>query len=85
MLPLFPLIMVICLVSWFALMKLSKKAALASVLVVPLSLILIITIGNRDAWEFFAFIGIALLIEVRHVSNIKRMLSGSENTLDVTK
>jgi len=85
MLPLFPLIMVICLLSWFALMKLSKKAALASVLVVPLSLILIVTIGNRDAWEFFAFIGIALLIEVRHVSNIKRMLSGSENTLDVTK
>lgn len=85
MLPLFPLIMVICMVSWFALMKLSKKAALASVLVVPLSLVLIITIGNRDAWEFFAFIGIALLIEVRHVSNIKRMLSGSENSLDVTK
>lgn len=85
LLPLFPVIMIICMVSWFALMKLSKKAALASVLVVPLALALIVTIGNRDAWEFFAFIGIALLIEIRHISNIKRMLSGSENTLDVTK
>ena len=85
LLPLFPLIMVICMVTWFAVMKISKKAALASVLAVPLSLVLIITIGKHEVWETFAFIGIALLIEVRHVSNIKRMLSGSENTLDVTK
>jgi glycerol-3-phosphate acyltransferase PlsY len=47
--------------------------------------VLIITIGKHEVWETFAFIGIALLIEVRHVSNIKRMLSGSEHTLDVTK
>lgn len=85
LLPLFPIIMLICMVSWFTIMKVSKKAALASVLAVPLSLILITTIGHRETWEFFAFIGIALLIEIRHVSNIKRMLSGNENTLDVKK
>ena len=85
LLPLFPLIMIICLLTWFAVMKLSKKAALASVLAVPLALVLIITIGDHEAWETFAFIGIALLIEIRHISNIKRMLSGSENSLDVKK
>ena len=85
LLPLFPVIMLICMVSWFTIMKLSKKAALASVLVVPLSLVLIVTMGKRASWEVFAFVGITLLIEVRHVSNIKRMLSGNENTLDVTK
>ena len=85
LLPLFPIIMLICMASWFAIMKASKKAALASVLVVPLSLVLIATIGNRKSWEIFAFVGITLLIEIRHVSNIKRMLSGNENTLDVKK
>lgn len=85
LLPLFPIIMLICMASWFAIMKASKKAALASVLVVPLSLVLIATIGNRESWEIFAFVGITLLIEIRHVSNIKRMLSGNENTLDVKK
>lgn len=85
LLPLFPAIMIICMVTWFAIMKLSKKAALASVFVVPLSLLLIVTIGNRESWEIFAFVGITLLIEVRHISNIKRLISGNENTLDVKK
>ena len=85
LLPLFPFVMLICMASWFSIMKLSKKAGLASVLVVPLSLILIATIGHRESWEIFAFVGITALIEIRHISNIKRMLSGNENTLDITK
>jgi glycerol-3-phosphate acyltransferase PlsY len=85
LLPLFPFAMIICLTTWLAVMKLSKKAALASVLAVPLSLVLVATSDKHESWELFAFIGIALLIEIRHVSNIKRMLSGSENTLDVKK
>lgn len=85
LLPLFPVVMLICMASWFSIMKISKKAGLASVIAVPLSLVLIITIGHHETWEIFAFIGITLLIEVRHVSNIKRMLSGSENTLDIKK
>ena len=85
LLPLFPLVMLICMVSWFSIMKTTKKAGLASVLAVPLALVLIVTIGNQASWEFFAFIAIGLLIEIRHISNIKRILSGSENTLDFTK
>lgn len=85
LLALFPVIMPICAVAWFVIQKLSKKAALASVLVVPLAMVLIPVMGGHDVWEFFAFIGIGVVIEIRHVSNIKRLLSGSENTLDFNK
>jgi len=85
LLPLFPIVMGICLATWFAIMKLSKKAALASVIAVPLAIVLVVVLGNHETWEVFAFIGLAALIEIRHISNIKRMLTGSENTLDVKK
>jgi glycerol-3-phosphate acyltransferase PlsY len=85
LLPLFPIVMIICLTTWLAVMKITKKAALASILAVPLALVLVATLGHHETWELFAFICIALLIEIRHVSNIKRLLSGSENTLDTKK
>ena len=85
LLPLFPFVMGICLATWLVIMKLSKKAALASVIAVPLAIVLVSVFGNHETWEVFAFVGLAALIEIRHVSNIKRMLTGSENTLDVKK
>lgn len=85
LLALFPLILVICAAAWFVIQKATRKAALASVLVVPLALVLIPTIGGHDMWELFAFIGIGFLIEIRHLSNIRRLLSGSENSLDFNK
>jgi glycerol-3-phosphate acyltransferase PlsY len=33
---------------------------------------------GKPAWEILAFIGIGVLIEIRHVSNIKRLLTGNE-------
>lgn len=83
LLPLFPIVMVICLATWFVVMKLTKKAGLASVLAVPLALVLVDVLGQHETWELFAFIGIAALIEIRHIGNIKRMISGNENTLEV--
>ena len=83
LLPLFPIVMVICLATWFVVMKLTKKAGLASVLAVPLALVLVDVLGQHETWELFAFIGIAALIEIRHIGNIKRMMSGNENTLEV--
>ena len=65
-------------------MKVTKKASIASIVVVPMPIIMI-ALSKKKAWEVVAFIGIALLIEVRHISNIKRLLSGSENTLDAKK
>lgn len=85
LLPLFPIVMVICLGTWLTIMKVSKKAALASVIAVPLAIVLVSVLGHHETWEVFAFLGIAALIEIRHISNIKRMLSGSENSLDVKK
>jgi glycerol-3-phosphate acyltransferase PlsY len=44
---------------------------------VPLVLAALALLG-KPAWEILAFIGIGVLIEIRHVSNIKRLLTGSE-------
>jgi glycerol-3-phosphate acyltransferase PlsY len=85
LLPLFPIVMVICFATWLIVMKTTKKAGLASVLSVPLALVLVATLGQHKTWEVFAFVGIAALIEIRHIGNIKRMISGNENTLEVKK
>ena len=69
--------MAIAVAVWVVVMKLSKKASVASIVIVPLVLALLALWGN-PAWEILAFIGIGLLIEIRHLSNIKRLLTGSE-------
>lgn len=84
LLVLHPLIMVISAVSWIAIMKLSKKASVASIVVVPLVVVLL-AITGKPAWEIFAFIGLGVLIEIRHLSNIKRLLSGSEPPVSGTR
>lgn len=77
LLVLHPIIMVIAALSWIAIMKLSKKASVASIVIVPLVIVLLIVTG-KPAWEVLAFVGLGALIEIRHLSNIKRLLSGSE-------
>lgn len=77
LLALHPIIMVIAALSWIAIMKLSKKASVASIAIVPLVVVLLIATG-KPAWEVLAFVGLGLLIEIRHLSNIKRLISGSE-------
>ncbi|MGA0116810.1 MAG: glycerol-3-phosphate acyltransferase [Ilumatobacteraceae bacterium] len=77
LLALHPVIMIIAAVSWVAIMMLSKKASIASIAIVPLVVVLLI-ITDKPAWEVLAFVGLGLLIEIRHLSNIKRLLSGSE-------
>jgi glycerol-3-phosphate acyltransferase PlsY len=77
LLALHPIIMVIAALSWIAIMKLSKKASVASIAIVPLVVVLLLITG-KPAWEVLAFVGLGLLIEIRHLSNIKRLLSGSE-------
>ena len=77
LLVLHPIIMVIAALSWIAIMKLSKKASVASIVIVPLVIVLLIVTG-KPTWEVLAFVGLGALIEIRHLSNIKRLLSGSE-------
>lgn len=77
LLVLHPIFMVIATVSWIVIMKVSKKASLASIAIVPLVVVLLIVTG-KPAWEVLAFVGLGVLIEIRHLSNIKRLLSKSE-------
>lgn len=77
LLALHPPVMLICAAVWIATMKLTKKASVASIVVIPLVMALLVIFG-KPTWEIFAFIGIGVLIEIRHISNIKRLLSGSE-------
>jgi glycerol-3-phosphate acyltransferase PlsY len=77
LLALHPIIMVIAALTWIAIMKLSKKASIASIAIVPLVIVLLMVTG-KPAWEVLAFVGLGLLIEIRHLSNIKRLISGSE-------
>ena len=77
LLVLHPLIMVIAATTWVAIMKLTKKASLASIVIVPL-VIALIALTGKPGWELIAFIGLGALIEIRHLSNIKRLLTGSE-------
>lgn len=77
LLPLHPPVMVGALITWLLIAKVGKKASVASIVVVPLVMVGLAVIGT-PAWEIFAFIGIGILIEIRHLSNIKRLLTGTE-------
>ncbi len=77
LLPLHPPVMIGALITWVLIAKVGKKASLASIVVVPLVMVALAVIGT-PAWEIFAFIGIGILIEIRHLSNIKRLITGTE-------
>jgi glycerol-3-phosphate acyltransferase PlsY len=76
LLPMHPVVIVIAALSWVALAKLTKKASVASIVVVAA---VVVALGfTSPAWETLASVGIALLIEIRHLPNIKRLISGNE-------
>lgn len=77
LLPLHPPVMVGALITWLLIAKVGKKASVASIVVVPLVMVGLAVIGT-PAWEIFAFIGLGILIEIRHLSNIKRLITGTE-------
>jgi glycerol-3-phosphate acyltransferase PlsY len=77
LLPLHPPVMVGALITWLLIAKVGKKASVASIVVVPLVMIGLAVIGT-PAWEILAFIGLGVLIEIRHLSNIKRLITGTE-------
>ena len=75
-----PLVFVILVPTWVVISKATKTAALASLAVlcaIPVG----VWVTGRELWEIPASIGIALLIALRHASNIRRMRSGSELSL----
>lgn len=78
LLPLHPPVMVGAVVFWLLAAKVSKKASLASIVVVPLVMVALVVKGT-PGWEILSLVGLGVLIEIRHLSNIKRLFSGTEH------
>lgn len=72
-----PIVALIAAAFWGIVVKLTKKASLGSIGVVPIVIGLFIALGT-PGWELEAIIGIGILVEIKHLPNIKRLLSGSE-------
>ena len=77
LLPLHPVLLIGAALAWLLMMKISKKASIASIAIVPV-LVAAFVLTGTEAWEIFALVGIGALVEIRHASNIKRLLSGTE-------
>ncbi|MFZ9483647.1 MAG: glycerol-3-phosphate 1-O-acyltransferase PlsY, partial [Ilumatobacteraceae bacterium] len=72
-----PLVFLILLALWFVTRKLSGIASVGS-LAIALGLPVVTAIIGAPWWEVTSLALIAALVMVRHTSNIKRLLSGSE-------
>ena len=77
LLPLHPLLIVGAALTWLLVTKVTKKASIASIAIVPV-LVVAFVMSGTPAWEILSFVGIGVLVEIRHASNIKRLLSGTE-------
>ncbi|HEY5664760.1 MAG TPA: glycerol-3-phosphate 1-O-acyltransferase PlsY [Ilumatobacter sp.] len=75
-----PIVFVSILALWFVLSKLTKKASVASIITVAL---LPVGVGlmRQEAWEVLATTGICALVMVRHLGNIKRLVTRKEHAL----
>jgi len=79
MLPWQPLVAVIGLLLWFVLMKLSHYVSLASILA-ALALPLLVGLTGGSIPALIVGMLIASLVTLKHASNIKRLLDGTEPT-----
>jgi glycerol-3-phosphate acyltransferase PlsY len=75
-----PLVFVIIATGWLAISRLTHKAALASIVVV-VSTPILVGLTGRPAWEVVASAGLCALLVVRHFGNIRRMLRREEHAL----
>ncbi|MEY3744412.1 MAG: hypothetical protein RLZ48_90 [Actinomycetota bacterium] len=75
-----PFILLAAFVTWLVLSKVTGKASIASIVAVPV-VVGGFMVADVPMWEVWAVIGIGLLVEIRHLGNIKRLLSGSENRM----
>ncbi|MCX6528072.1 MAG: glycerol-3-phosphate acyltransferase [Actinobacteria bacterium] len=70
-------VMLLLSVMWVISLKLTKKASIGSILLLPL-LPILFALAGAPAWEIWTTIGLGVIIEIRHTANIKRLLSGNE-------
>jgi glycerol-3-phosphate acyltransferase PlsY len=77
LLPLHPFLIIGAALTWLLVTKVTKKASIASIAIVPVLVVAFIMSGT-PGWEILSLVGIGALVEIRHASNIKRLLSGTE-------
>lgn len=75
-----PIVFPILVGLWFVLSKLTKKASLASIVVVVL-LPVGVGVVRQEAWEVAATIALCVLVMTRHLGNIKRLVTRNEHAL----
>ncbi len=75
-----PIVSSVLLVVWFAVSRLTKKASLASIVIVPLLPLGAALLGT-PGWEIGAMIALGALVMVKHTSNIKRLIRREELSL----
>lgn len=76
-----PVVSAFLFLLWITVSKTTKKASIASIIVtvgLPVGTI----IAGAPAWEILAMTGLAFLVVVRHLPNLRRLRSGSEYSLD---
>lgn len=75
-----PIIFLSATTLWFAIARLTKRAALASLVVLVLVPAGMLALG-APLWEFIAAAGLCALIVARHAGNIQRMLRREEHRI----
>lgn len=78
-----PFILLTAFATWMLVSRITRKASVASIVAVPV-VVGGFLVAGVPAWEVWAIVGIGLLVEIRHVGNIKRLVSGSENRFSGT-
>lgn len=75
-----PVVFSILVVLWFAISRITRKASLASLVIVIL-LPVGVAIVRQEWWEVVATIGVSLLVGIRHLGNIKRLVTRNEHAI----
>lgn len=72
-----PVISAILAVVWIVVLKLSKRSSVASIALI-IGLPVLAVLFEVPAWEIITMVAINSLLLLRHTSNIKRLLRGTE-------
>ncbi len=81
MLVLQPIVTPLLAVVWLAISRATRKASLASIVVVALVPIGAAALG-ASAWEIIAIAALGVVVMLKHTSNIKRLIRREELSLD---
>lgn len=75
---LFPLIVLALGLTWFLIARVLKKASIASLLV-TVAFPVAVALAGYEGWEVVVIAGVAALLVLRHLPNIRRLVQRQEN------